>query len=226
MAGLTDKAGGISRQGNAAVERAHQAWQESMLRQLEVLRTAVRTYAPAPLAARCGGIYTESQILLKYWGGQVQILWPSLEAISLPDGKPCSIFDVGVLLYYLHTADDSPLADRWISFRELPGGAFYHLAFQGYSGDQMARAFSEHPAAFQAAAKALDGWHLSGIAEYAYAFQPLPCIRLAAIFWPGDDEFPARGQVLFDAAASHYMTTDGLALLGAGLARRLESNLS
>jgi hypothetical protein len=27
---------------------------------------------------------------------------------------------------------------------------------------------------------------------------------------------------LFDASASHYMTTDGLALLGGGLAGRLE----
>jgi hypothetical protein len=196
-----------------------------MLRQLEVLRADVCLNAPAPLAARCGGSFAESQILLKYWGEQVQIAWPSLEAIYLPGGKPCPIFDVGVLLYYLHTADGSPLADRWISFRELPGGGFYHLAFQGYSGDQMARAFNEHPAAFHNAARALDGWHLSGIAEYAYAFQPLPRIRLAAIFWPGDDEFPARGQVLFDAAAPHYMTTDGLALLGAGLARRLESTL-
>jgi hypothetical protein len=52
----------------------------------------------------------------------------------------------------------------------------------------------------------------------------LPRIQLAAILWPGDEEFPARASVLFDGAASHYMTIDGLALLGAGLARRLEKN--
>ncbi|OGN89309.1 MAG: hypothetical protein A2Y88_04885 [Chloroflexi bacterium RBG_13_48_10] len=55
----------------------------------------------------------------------------------------------------------------------------------------------------------------------AYAFLPLPRIRLASILYPGDDEFPARASVLFDAASSHYMTTDGLALLGAGLVGRL-----
>jgi hypothetical protein len=57
---------------------------------------------------------------------------------------------------------------------------------------------------------------------HAYAFDPLPRIRLAAVLWPGDDELPARGAVLFDASASHYMTTDGLALLGGGLAGRME----
>jgi hypothetical protein len=46
-------------------------------------------------------------------------------------------------------------------------------------------------------------------------------VRIAVALWPGDEDFRSRASVLFDAAASHYMTTDGLALLGAGLARRL-----
>ena len=62
---------------------------------------------------------------------------------------------------------------------------------------------------------------LSALPGVAYAFQPLPRIRLASILYLGDEEFPARAMVLFDAAASHYMTTDGLALLGAGLVGRL-----
>lgn len=62
---------------------------------------------------------------------------------------------------------------------------------------------------------------MPALAPFAYAFQPLPCIRLAAVMWPGDEELSARASVLFDASASHYMPTDGLALLGAGLARRL-----
>jgi hypothetical protein len=55
----------------------------------------------------------------------------------------------------------------------------------------------------------------------AYAFTPLPRIRQALALWPGDDDFPSRATVLFDAHSHHYMTTDGLALLGSGLARRV-----
>ncbi len=65
------------------------------------------------------------------------------------------------------------------------------------------------------------GISLTGLPGLAFAFQPLPRIRLAAILYPGDEEFAARASVLFDAAASHYMTTDGLALLGSGLVGRL-----
>ena len=46
-------------------------------------------------------------------------------------------------------------------------------------------------------------------------------LYLAATLWLGDDEFPAKASVLFDAASGHYMTIDGLALLGSGLSRRL-----
>jgi hypothetical protein len=126
-----------------------------------------------------------------------------------------------MLIYYLHTAKGTALADTWIAFRELPGGAFYHQAYQGYSGDRVAQRFAEQPEDFEAAAEKLDGWRLTAFAPFAFAFQPLPRLRLAAALWPGDDDFPSRASILFDAAADQYLTIDGLALSGAGLARRL-----
>ena len=49
----------------------------------------------------------------------------------------------------------------------------------------------------------------------------MPRLPLAAALWPGDEDLPGRAAILFDASASHYLTTDGLALLGSGLASRL-----
>jgi hypothetical protein len=126
-----------------------------------------------------------------------------------------------MLLYYLHTADGTDLADRWIGFRELPDGSFYNQAFQGYSGNRVAQHFGEDDVALHAAARQLGGFELPALAPVAYAFTPLPKIRMALALWPGDEDFPTRASVLFDANASHYMTTDGLALLGSGLARRV-----
>jgi len=221
MAGLTDQAGGDHPRGKAVIDQARHAWQESMLRQMETLRTSLREYTPEVIAARCGGRYEEGNLLLTFWEQQVAISWPDLKTCALPDEKPCSTFDAAMLLYYLHSADGAPMADRWIGFRELPAGGFYHQAFQGYSGDMLARALGGQPEVFNRAARKLDGWSLPALAPHAYAFQPLPRIRLAAVLWPGDEELPTRASVLFDASASHYMPTDGLALLGAGLARRL-----
>ncbi len=207
--------------GGEAIEKAHQAWQESMLRQLDALRLDIRLTQPGRVAANCGAGLSDQHIRLSYWGREVAISWPELKASYLADGTPCSVYDEGMLLYYLRQADGTPMADHWIGYRELPGGSFYSQAFQGYSGDRLARAYGDQPEAYTAAATALQGVALTGLPGLAYAFLPLPRIRLASILYPGDEEFAARASVLFDAAASHYMTTDGLALLGAGLVGRL-----
>ena len=222
MAGLTDKAGGAPPPADEPIAQAHRVWQESMLRQVEVLRKAIREDPPEQVAARSGAAYAAGCLRLSYWGQPVELTWPELVAQDPNTGEPYSTFDTAMLLYYLRTADGAPLADRWISFRELPDGTFYHRAFQGYSGDRLAHAFGPEPSAFHAAARALNGLQLPALAESAYAFTPLPRVRLAAVLWPGDEELPSRGVVLFDAAASHYLPTDGLAVLGAGLVRRLE----
>lgn len=221
MAGLTDQASGMKVSGEEAIERAHQAWQESMSRQLEVLRGEVQVKHPGRLAVNCGGNLVDQKIQLSYWGQQIEISCVDFKAHKLSDGSECSVYDAGMLLYYLREADGTPIADTWIGYRELPGGNFYSQAFQGYSGDRLAHIYGEQPEKYTIAARALEGMHLTALPGNAYAFLPLPRIRLATILYPGDEEFPARATVLFDASASHYMTTDGLALLGAGLVGRL-----
>jgi hypothetical protein len=221
MAGLTDRAGGAQPPSSDIIDQAHHAWQESMLRQLDRLRKSIQASTPEIIADRCGGSYDGSNLRLIYWDDEVTLSWPDLKACHLPDGTACSTFDSAMLLYYLVTADGAPMADRWIAFRELPDGAFYHQAFQGYSGNIIARTFGKDFEAFDQAARELNGTALPALSPLAFAFQPLPRIRLACALWPGDEEFPARASVLFDAASNHYMPTDGLALLGAGLARRL-----
>jgi hypothetical protein len=221
MAGLTDQAGGMKISGGEAIERAHLAWQESMSRQIDVLRAEVQTKHPGRLSVNCGGTLVDQKIHLSYWGEQIKISCTDFKAQKLSDGSECSIYDTGMLLYYLREADGTPMAEQWIGYRELPGGNFYSQAFQGYSGDKLARVYGDQPELYMKAAQALEGMPLTALPGAAYSFLPLPRIRLASILYPGDEEFPARASVLFDAAASHYMTTDGLALLGAGLVGRL-----
>ena len=221
MAGLIDQADGTRRRPEELIDRARQAWQASMLRPIDELAGRLRAHDPAGIARRAGCTFDGRTFELGYWQSTVRLLWPELTAVHAEDGKPCATFDQAMLLYYLNAADGAPLAGRWIGYRELPDGGFYHQAYQGYSGDRLARAFGEQPQGLARAAQALGGAATDALGTPAYAFIPLPRLRLAAVLWPGDEEFAARGAVLFDAASSHYMTTDGLALLGGGLAGRL-----
>lgn len=118
-----------------------------------------------------------------------------------------------LILTYLSTADGTPPADRWVGFRELPNGLFYAPAFQGYTGDELIRQLTGEVAAFKRASEKIEGVALP-IGDAGYAFQVLPRLKLAAVMWSGDDEFPAQAQVLFQANAPHYLVTDGLAIAG------------
>jgi hypothetical protein len=221
MSGLTGHAGGDQIPPHEKIERAHEAWEKAMVRRIDELRANLRERHLPQLADLVGAQLKHEGLRLDYWSRAVVVRWPELEVVSFSAHEPLATFDQAMLMYYLETADGSSLADRWIGFRELPDGGFYNQAFETYSGRPIAERFGDQPELFTHAANQLNGTGLTALAPQAFYFLPLPRVRIAAALWPGDEDFQSKASVLFDAAASHYMTTDGLALLGAGLARRL-----
>ena len=221
MAGLTDKAAGFSPPDSETIAEAHRAWEESMLRRLNVLRQELVLRRVAEVAAAAGAVLQENTLRMSYWGHEVTVEWPALAFHYTQSGKPCSTFDSAILLYYLWKADGAPASEKWIGFRELPDGAFYHQAFQGYSGNRIASHFGADLVRFERAALELGGMKTTELAEHAYRFLPLSRTPIAAALWPGNEDFPTKASILFDSSDSHYLPTDGLALLGSGLAGRL-----
>jgi hypothetical protein len=140
--------------------------------------------------------------------------------VRKPGGQEVSSFVQSLILTYLQTADGVPCASRWISFRELPNGIFYHRAFQGYAPDRLTRRWGMDLDGFIAACQKLRGISLD-VGDAGYSFRVLPQIDLAAVYWLGDEDFPSRASILFDANAHHYMVTDGLAILGSQLIGRI-----
>ena len=118
-----------------------------------------------------------------------------------------------LILTYLHMSDGTPPIDRWMGFRELPNGLFYAQAFQGYTGAELVRDLNGDVETLKQASERLYAVALP-IGSAGYVFQALPRIKLAVIMWSGDDEFPAQAQLLFQETASHYLITDGLAIVG------------
>jgi hypothetical protein len=137
-----------------------------------------------------------------------------------PGDLEVSSFHQSLLLTYLQTADGAPAAGRWVSFRELPNGAFYHRAFQGYAPDRLAQNWKLDLDGFVGAARALGGTQLD-LGDAGFAFRVLPRLDLAVLYWLGDEDLASRASVLFDAHADHYMVTDGLAILGSHLVGKL-----
>jgi hypothetical protein len=181
----------------------------------------IASAAPGQLAAATGAkLQPTGQFLLDLWGREVLLTPPTYSAHWNLTGAPVGQMDQALLLYYLATADGVPPAERWVSFADLPDGRFYNQAFQGYTGQELARAFGNDLAAFIAANQSLGG-HPYPLGQAAYTYQPLPRTPVLVVYWLGDEDFPASAQILFDASASHYLPTDAYAILGSALTRRL-----
>lgn len=199
-------------------------WRKTLLPFMEKAQQELGQLDPFLLAARSGleyeGSAREGRFAGDLFGQRHLINYPDFTVRLADSDEPSSPERQSMFLHYLRTADGTRLADRWISFRELPDGAFYHRAFQGYCGDRLARTFGNEPELFRQAARVVGGTRLS-LGDVAFAFQALPRVPLAVIYWLGDEEFPPTAQVLFDASASHYLPTDGLAVLGNWLCDRL-----
>lgn len=145
----------------------------------------------------------------------------SFVVIHADTRKQVSSFFQALILTYLSTAAVAPTvgtgsSGHWIGYRDLPNGLFYAQAFRGYAEIRLARELRGGIEAFRRCAERLHGEPLE-LGNAGYAFRVLPRIRLAALYWLGDEDFDSQASILFEDTASHYMTTDGLAILGSHL---------
>ncbi len=193
---------------------------EKMIAQVARQREEVSKRDPRELALKCGAEYDKGVIRCAFYGEPYLITFPEAQVYLEATGKECGMNRSSMFYYYLLTGDGAPMADKWIAFRELPGGMFYHQAYQGYSGDRLAKSIDNRIHVFERAARNLNGVKLD-VGDAAFAFQALPRVRVAAVYYAGDEDFPASANVLFDAAASHYLPTDALAGVGSALVDRL-----
>jgi len=181
--------------------------------------------AQTKLRARGADVVAQMSGCVRDAEGNLRVILLGREYLVSPyDFRVCSAVDLreassfvsSLILTYLASADGTPPSGTWVGFRELPDGIFYVQAFQGYSGERLVRELQGGLTAFHRAAQQVGGQALA-LGSAAYAFDVLPRVRLAVVYWEGDDECPSQAQVLFDRSASHYLPTDGLAILGSQL---------
>jgi hypothetical protein len=114
------------------------------------------------------------------------------------------------LLCYLVRAKDMGLTGRHLKPEQLRGGQQFFqgthvLPLPGLAGKYGAS--REGLDAFLERARELGGNPL-GFGDASVELFPLPRIPVTLILWLGDDEFPARADLLFDSSSEHHIPLD------------------
>lgn len=139
--------------------------------------------------------------------------------VSYPDGKvkysdsdlePYFILQI-VMINYLSRADGTPLTYRYIPYRDLDGGSVFDAAFYSMAINPLVKAFGSHPERLPDAARPYGGIPYAQSTGIAVMLYLLPRVPLLYKIWPGDDEFPAQANILFDESVNHYLHTEDLA---------------
>jgi hypothetical protein len=192
-------------------------WYDKLAPVVEEAQTTLRQVKPSKLALRSGCEQdANGNLRLSFFWREIVISGDDFSVRRADTGDEMPSFIQSIVLTYLVTADGTTPSGRWIGFRELPDGMFYAQAFQGYSGGRLVRELAGGLEALRRAAERLGGEPLS-LGDAGYVFTVLPRVRLALVYWEGDEEFPSQARVLFEDSASHYLPTDGLAILGSQL---------
>jgi hypothetical protein len=191
----------------------------------EKARQDLRGLQPLAAAVHASALYEaqsddHGEFTFAFFGNPYHVRWPTGTVRQEGAQEEADITTAILLLHYLVTADGAPFGDKWIAFRNLPGGMGYDAAFQGRANLRLAHAFGTDLSSFEGACRKLRGERLS-FGDASFAFRVLPRLWLAVVLYLADEEFPASANVLFDGAASHYLSTEDLAVLGGMLASRL-----
>lgn len=193
------------------------------------LRAEIRLIYPEIVAARTGAFYTplgtgSGEFHLQLIDVAVTGTYPGLKFFT-PMGDELPDFNQMLLLYYFATSDGIAPTETFISFAELPGGRIYSQAFQGYSGNEIAKIIGNDITGLRRSCE-LTGGQAHGLGDAAYTFQILPKMKAQIVYWLGDEDFRPSCNILFEAASTHFLPIDGCAILGNLLAHKVIANYS
>ena len=185
------------------------------------LRVSLQKLIPAIVADKSGSKYLqeEGEIHLPHWDLELHVSLNEY-VVRNSDGNELPSFLQTLVLYYLSTADGTPSNEKWVSFSDLPDGRVYDRAFQGYTGDELAKYFGMDLEAYKVACVSAGGTPVD-VGRVVFMFWAFPRVPILVNYWAGDDDFPSSCKLLFDDSVSHYLPTDACGIVGRQLTKKI-----
>jgi hypothetical protein len=159
-------------------------------------------------------------ITIEFLGQPYQVSLPDVEISPVGGGAEIPISDKILILHYLTLASGTPLSGKPIAFQELPEGASYLRTFTKRSVAPLVKYFGGEPGRLVEVAGRLGGQKVD-YGDAAVKIDGFKLVPVTIVLWGGDDEFPPRGNILFDSTISEYLSTYDITVLCDAIVWRL-----
>ena len=165
-------------------------------------------------------ITSQKAITIEYLNQSYLITLPDVEISIMGKEKEVPLRDKILILHYLTQTKGTPLANKVISFKELPEGAGYFPTFYQRTIRPLVNYFGNEPHQLSAMARLLGG-HEADYGDAAVTINAFRQTPITLVLWKGDKEFAPEGNVLFDSTISDYLPVEDIIVLCETIVRRL-----
>lgn len=125
-------------------------------------------------------------------------------------------------LYYLLHAEAVEISNKWISEKDIPGGATFFRGPHEIPTRLISNRFGNDISDLGESCTRLHGISLD-MADAAYRFQITPRIPVAVLYWQGDDDFPPEAKLLYDETITTHLAPDIVYALAVEICTRIGS---
>lgn len=182
----------------------------------------LRTKEPAEMARNSGAAWdaVKGMITLEHLGKDYTVTYPEGKVCYAAWDGEVPLKDQALLLHYLYSANGAPVQNKFISFKELPDGAIYIDPFYKRAIEPMLKIFGSNHELFLRVAGKLGG-EKQALGDVSVTIPVLPRVSITYVMWAADDEFPASGNIIFDASAPNYLPTEDYAVVASNVVYKM-----
>lgn len=172
----------------------------------ETWRQKFLTMDQEALIRRFGLGQDEDALYLEYFSSQMRIDRRNGEISYADKPEKKLTFNTVISIYNLfHYAVDAPVASgKMVLFREVKRAYPFEQAYRQTILKKVEECFAGHVELLKAACEKLNGTTLPQ-GDAGYVIPVYPFLNIAILFWDGDDEFPAKANMLFDSNVTDFM---------------------
>jgi hypothetical protein len=189
--------------------------------------TALDALDPVDVTARTGCEFdpVTRRYRINIWG---RGYWVDLKAHEVrlegPGLDPSHEYFPLFILYFLMASKPLPPEGKWVSEKDLKGGAAFFRGPHTLPTDWISKRFENDIAAFRQACEKLGGLPLA-LGDAAFSFQITPTVPVAVLYWQGDEEFSPETKLLFDRTLDRHLPLDIVFALAVGVCHAVSARL-
>ena len=113
---------------------------------------------------------------------------------------------------FWYSKENVSLQERWVPFRDVRNAGPFAPAFESNILKPFAMTFEGKTEKLRRAAEKMGGQPVRQ-GDAGYIVHAFSCIPMQYLFWDGDEEFPAQGNILFDYSVTDFIHVESTVTL-------------